>query len=353
MAWGRIVKLEARTADGVVAEVSKLRIDARCTRSRVFDDNSFEATIHNANDDTINKFLQRGTNIALYAGYDDEGEPGLMYQGNIIESKTYRSGTETITVIRSLSLRSLKRPFTCTPVSLAFGPGSNAGQILDSIGSILGLVLIGREMASDVVFDSGWNYVGMVSGAIKRLRQDLRTKGLGLYTDLAELVVYSFETYSTYTMAAISPNTGLLNLQDTTDYMGAARENISSLPSKMEETETVKEKKIVSTRRGKKEKIVKKKIIKTGKLKVGADEILLTPENTDDMYAILDKVFTNMKKTYTARTIVLPKVKPNSLVHVKYDGMGVNGLFVVDSMEIAVGNGKDSSFAMELKLVEA
>ena len=336
MAWGRIVKLEARTADGVVAEVSKLRIDARCTRSRVFDDNSFEATIHNANDDTINKFLQRGTNIALYAGYDDEGEPGLMYQGNIIESKTYRSGTETITVIRSLSLRSLKRPFTCTPVSLAFGPGSNAGQILDSIGSILGLVLIGREMASDVVFDSGWNYVGMVSGAIKRLRQDLRTKGLGLYTDLAELVVYSFETYSTYTMAAISPNTGLLNLQDTTDYMGAARENISSLPSKMEETE-----------------IVKKKIIKTGKLKVGADEILLTPENTDDMYAILDKVFTNMKKTYTARTIVLPKVKPNSLVHVKYDGMGVNGLFVVDSMEIAVGNGKDSSFAMELKLVEA
>ena len=121
MAWGRIVKLEARTSDGVVAEVSKLRIDARCTRSRVFDDNSFEATIHNANDDTINKFLQRGTNIALYAGYDDEGEPGLMYQGNIIESKTYRDGTETITVIRSLSLRSLKRPFTCTPVSLAFG----------------------------------------------------------------------------------------------------------------------------------------------------------------------------------------------------------------------------------------
>ena len=344
MAWGRIVKLEARTSDGVVAEVSKLRIDARCTRSRVFDDNSFEATIHNANDDTINKFLQRGTNIALYAGYDDEGEPGLMYQGNIIESKTYRDGTETITVIRSLSLRSLKRPFTCTPVSLAFGPGSNAGQILDSIGSILGLVLIGREMASDVVFDSGWNYVGMVSGAIKRLRQDLRTKGLGLYTDLAELVVYSFETYSTYTIAAISPNTGLLNLQDTTDYMGAARENISSLPSKMEETEIVNIKK---------ENNVKKKIIKNGKLKVGADEILLTPENTDDMYAILDKIFTNMKKTYTARTIVLPKVKPNSLVHVKYDGMGVNGLFVVDSMEIAVGNGKDSSFAMELKLVEA
>ena len=336
MAWGRIVKLEARTADGVVAEVSKLRIDAQCTRSRVFDDNSFEATIHNANDDTINKFLQRGTNIALYAGYNDEGELGLMYQGNIIESKTYKAGTETITVIRSLSLRSLKRPFTCTPVSLAFGPGSNAGQILDSIGAILGLVLIGKEMASEVVFDAGWNYVGMVSGAIKRLRQDLRTKGLGLYTDLAELVVYSFETYSTYTMAAISPNTGLLNLQDTTDYMGAARENISSLPSKMEETE-----------------IVKKKIIKTGKLKVDADEILLTPENTDDMYAILDKVFTNMKKTYTARTIVLPKVKPNSLVHVKYDGMGVNGLFVVDSMEIAVGNGKDSSFAMELKLVEA
>ena len=33
--------------------------------------------------------------------------------------------------------------------------------------------------------------------------------------------------------------------------------------------------------------------------------------------------------------------------------MRVDGLFVVDRMEVAVGNGPESSFAMELNLVEA
>ena len=90
MAWGRKVRLEARNADGVQVDVAALRIDARCVRSRVFDDNELEATIINASEDTIAKFLRRGTNVALYAGYKDEGEPGLMYQGNIIDSKTTR-----------------------------------------------------------------------------------------------------------------------------------------------------------------------------------------------------------------------------------------------------------------------
>lgn len=323
MAWGRLVRLEARNAEGVQVDVSSLRINARCVRSRVFDDNELEATIHNANEDTISRFLARGTNIALYAGYENEGEPGLMYQGNIIDSKTYRSGTETLTVIRSMALRSLTRPFTCTPVCLGFKPGSNAEQVLDAIGAILGLVPIGKEMASEVVFKSGWTYVGPVSGAMKRLGQDLRTKGLGLYVDLAELVVFKFKGDSTYTIAFISPETGLLSLQNTTDYINAAKENLASLAAKTQSNEADKK------------------------------EVVLKPEDTDDAYAILDKLFTNMKKTYSARTLVMPKLRPNSLVHLKEPEMKVDGLFVVDRMEVAVGNGPDSSFAMDLALVEA
>lgn len=315
--------MEARNSDGVQVDVSALRIDARCVRSRVFDDNELEATIHGANDDTIAKFLKRGTNVALYAGYEEGAEPGLIYQGNIIDSKTYRSGTEILTVIRSIALRSLKRPFTCTPVCLTFKPGSNAGQVVKSIANILGLVPIGVEMASEVKFPAGWTFVGPVSQAMKRLAQDMRTKGVGLYVDLAEMVIFKYSGESSYSIAYISPESGLLNLQDTTDYVEAARSNLASLASKVGEA--------------------------AGK----GDDVVLKPEDTDDAYKLLDKIFTNMKKTYSARTMVMPKVTPNSLVHIADNGMGVDGLFVVDRMEIAVGNGPDSSFAMDLNLIEA
>lgn len=323
MIWGRKIRLEARNSEGVQVDVSALRIDARCVRSRVFDDNELEATIHNANDDTIARFLARGTNIALYAGYEKGAEPGLMFQGNIIDSKTYRSGTETLTVIRSIALRSLKRPFTCTPVCLHFKPGSNAGQVVESIAAILGLVPIGTEMASEVSFPAGWTFVGPVAQAIKRLGQDMRAKGVGLYVDLAEMVVFKFSGDSTYSIAYISPESGLLNLQDTTDYVGAARSNLASMADKS-----------IST---------------SG----DSSEVVLKPEDTDDAYKLLDEIFTNMKKTYSARTVVMPKLRPNSLVHIADKRRGVDGLFVIDRMEVAVGNGPDSSFAMDLNLVEA
>lgn len=329
MAWGRIVRLEARNSEGVQVDVSALRIDARCVRSRVFANNELEATICNANESTINKFLQRGTNVALYAGYEDEGTPGLMYQGNIIDSKTYRQGADTLTVIRSMALRSLSRPFTATPVCLAFEPRKTAADVIDSIGALLGLVPIGKEMAAEVKFEGGWTYVGPVSGAMKRLGQDLRPAGIGLYVDLAELVVFRYSGDSTYTMAFISKETGLLSLQNTTDYISAAHSNLDSLASKLASYNQA-----VSEAKSSKKKVLK-------------------PDDPDDVYAYLDGIFKNMKKTYSARTVVMPKLRPNSLVHLSDKSQGVDGLFVVDQMEVAVGNGRDSSFAMDLNLVEA
>lgn len=329
MAWGRIVRLEARNDEGVQVDVSALRIDARCVRSRVFANNELEATIYNANESTINKFLHRGTNVALYAGYEDEGMPGLMYQGNIIDSKTYRQGANTLTVVRSMALRSLSRPFTATPVCLAFEPGKTAADVIDSIGALLGLVPIGKEMANEVKFDGGWTYVGPVSGAMKRLGQDLRPAGIGLYVDLAELVVFKYSGDSTYTIAFISQETGLLSLQDTTDYISAAHSNLDSLASKLASYNQE-----VAEAKSKKKKVLK-------------------PDDPDDVYAYLDGIFKNMKKTYSARTVVMPKLRPNSLVHLSDKSQGVDGLFVVDQMEVAVGNGRDSSFAMDLNLVEA
>ena len=323
MAWGRVVRLVAQNRDMVQVDVSALRIDARCVRSRVFNDNEMEATIYNANSDTISKFLQRGTNIMLYAGYEQGGEPGLMWQGNIIDSKTLSNGTDTVTTIRSIALRSLKRPFTCTPVCLGFKPGATAADVIDSICAILGLVPYGKEMATEVSFPSGWTFVGNVMNAMKKLAQDLETKGMGIYVDLAEMVVFRHRTDSSYSIAYLTPDSGLLNLENTTDYVGFARTSIDDMASKVGEKP------------------------KSGK-------VVLKPEDVDDVYAQLDKIFTNMKKTYSAKTMVIPKLRPNALVRINDERRGVHdGLFVVDKMEVSVGNGPNSSFSMDLNLIEA
>lgn len=323
MAWGRVVRLVAQNRDMVQVDVSALRIDARCVRSRVFNDNEMEATILNANSDTISKFLQRGTNIMLYAGYEQGGDPGLMWQGNIIDSKTLSNGTDTVTTIRSIALRSLKRPFTCTPVCLGFKPGATAADVIDSICAILGLVPYGKEMATEVSFPSGWTFVGNVINAMKKLAQDLETKGMGIYVDLAEMVVFRHRTDSFYSIAYITPDSGLLNLENTTDYVGFARTSIDDMASKVGE----------KPKRG---------------------EVVLKPEDVDDVYAQLDKIFTNMKKTYSAKTMVIPKLRPNALVRINDERRGVHdGLFVVDKMEVSVGNGPNSAFSMDLNLIEA
>lgn len=323
MAWGRVVRLVAQNRDMVQVDVSALRIDARCVRSRVFNDNEMEATILNANSDTISKFLQRGTNIMLYAGYEQGGEPGLMWQGNIIDSKTMSNGTDTVTTIRSIALRSLKRPFTCTPVCLGFKPGATAADVIDSICAILGLVPYGKEMATEVSFPSGWTFVGNVMNAMKKLAQDLETKGMGIYVDLAEMVVFRHRTDSYYSIAYLTPDSGLLNLENTTDYVGFARTSIDDMASKVGE-------------------------------KPKSGEVVLKPEDVDDVYAQLDKIFTNMKKTYSAKTMVIPKLRPNALVRINDERRGVHdGLFVVDKMEVSVGNGPNSAFSMDLNLIEA
>ena len=259
----------------------------------------------------------------LYAGYEQGGEPGLMWQGNIIDSKTMSNGTDTVTTIRSIALRSLKRPFTCTPVCLGFKPGATAADVIDSICSILGLVPYGKEMAKEVSFPSGWTFVGNVMNAMKKLAQDLETKGMGIYVDLAEMVVFRHRTDSSYSIAYLTPDSGLLNLENTTDYVGFARTSIDEMASKVGE-------------------------------KPKSGEVVLMPEDVDDVYSQLDKIFTNMKKTYSAKTMVIPKLRPNALVRINDERRGVHdGLFVVDKMEVSVGNGPNSAFSMDLNLIEA
>ena len=333
MAWGRQSRVVIRTPESQSGntwvykevDVSSLGLEYEVTRSRIFNDTEAKVTIYNANKDFINKLITFGSNLMIYAGYEDEGGPGLIYQGNIIGCVYTPTGTDSVTVIESIPMRSLDKPFTSTPIVLNFPPGTNADKVIKAIGTALGLVPIGLENAASVTFPQGWTYVGPVAFAIERVGRDIMTKGLGLYIDLAQLVVYSTVSDSEYSIAYLSFDSGLLEIQDTTDYLGAARGRIDEMG-----------------------KTKKKKVKVAGSKK---KKVIATTEATKDVMAELEKTFTNLAKTYTAKTLMMPKVTPNSLVHV--DTPDVSGLFTVDRLDISGGTTPDSSFTMTMSLVEA
>lgn len=328
MAWDRICRVVVRTPTGsgggsyTEVELTALHVDFNITRSRVFNDNEAKLNIYNAAPDFIRRVLQRGSNLLIYAGYKDEGE-GLVYQGNIVGVTSVKTGADVVTSVMAMSLRSLDKPFTSTPVVLNFAPGATAEDVVVEIGTRLGLVPIGANNASGISFPQGWAFVGPVGLAIERIGRDLMVHGYGLYIDLAELVVYSTQADSDYTLAYLHYGAGLLSIKDTTDYIAAARGRIEEMGQ---------------TKRTTKGKGKNKKVI-------------ITTEATKDVYAELEKVFTSLKKTLSAQTLMMPKVRPNSLVQV--DTPEHSGVFVVDRMTIRGGNYAEAPFGMDMELLEA
>lgn len=326
MAWDRVCRVIIRTpmngSSYTEVEMDALDLDFNITRSRVFSDNEAQLNIYNAAPDFIRRVLQRGSNLLIYAGYKKDGN-GLIYQGNIVAVTSVKTGADTVTTVSAMSLRSLDKPFTSTPVVMNFAPGANAKDVIVEIGTRLGLVPIGANNVSGVEFPQGWTFVGPVGLAIERIGRDIMTKGYGLYIDLAELVVYSVDADSEYQLAYLAYDSGLLSIKDTTDYIAAARGRIDEM-SKTKKT---------SVGKGKGKKVI------------------LSTEATKDVYEELEKVFTSLKKTLSAQTIMMPKVRPNSLVQV--DVPDHSGLFVVDRMSIRGGNYASADFVMDLELLEA
>lgn len=327
MAWDRVCRVVVRTPSGpsnsyTEVDLDALHLDFNITRSRVFNDNECQLNIYNAAPDLVKRVLQRGSNLLIYAGYRNEGS-GLIYQGNIVAVSSTMTGTDSVTSVSAMSLRSLDKPFTSTPVVLNFPPDSTAEDVVVEIGTILGLVPIGANNASGVTFPQGWAYVGPVGLAIERIGRDLMDHGYGLYIDLAELVVYSMQSDSEFTLAYLSYDSGLLSIKDTTDYIAAARGRIDEMGQ------------------------TKKTTIGKGKNK----KVILSTEAHKDVYEELEKVFTSLKKTLSAEVLMMPKVRPNSLVQV--DTPEQSGVFVVDRMSIRGGNYAEAGFTMNLELLEA
>lgn len=336
MAWGRICRVVVKSPAQQVGDkwewtetdIASLDLSFSVTRSRVFNDNYASVTIYNMTRDTRNRILKRGSNLLIYAGYKDEGE-GLMFQGNIVDVVPYSDGADSVVEIHALAIRSLSRPFTATPVAMVYPKGATADRAVKDLATALGLVPIGADNVASLPLD-GFAYVGGAGGALEALSRRLATANCGLYIDLAELLVYKKGgADSTYSVAYLATDCGLLSARDTTDYMQAVRTRVDQMSDDLGLTEA-----------GKKDALEKDK-----------NRIIYTETTGTEIYAELDKIYTSQRKTAEARVIIMPKVRPNSLVDLQ--APDVSGLFVVDSMTINGGNTPDADFTMTLSLVEA
>lgn len=334
MAWLRKVRVIVRSPRSLSrdawswreTEIQDLHLDFDVMRSRVFNDNSAKITVFNARESTRNFILCRGCNILIYAGYEDSGD-GLIFQGNIVQSTSAHVGSEWVTTMQARMIRSLNHPFSVTPVTFSFPPGTPVSRAVDAVGGVLGLVSVGLDSLDGITLKNGWVYAGMVSGAFEYLGQILKNSGFHLFVDLGELIIYSTQGNSTYSTTYLSYESGLYTFQDVTDYSQLMQKTIDDLSKTKHKTVTV-------VKNGVKKK---KKILVTGA--------------TKDVYAELEAASQQLPKVYEATAIMLPKLRPNGLVHIVTDT--VDTLLVAHSLNIKGNSYGEGDFGMGMSLMES
>lgn len=307
MAWGRVLELVVRspiaykdnTWTWVEDTVSELDIDFHITRSNVFNNNAAELTVYNANSKTRAMLAQAGSNIILSAGYEDQGT-GLIYAGSLIHGSSIKAGTDWVTTINAIAMRSTDKPFSLTPIAVSFAKGTPINTVIDYIGDKLGLVRSG--ISATFMLPNGWVYAGSVTGAIDYVRKILQSHQMGLFVDIAELVVYTPGKSSDFEALYLDKDSGLLNVQDTTDTAGITQETLQIV------------------------------------LEDGTEE--------SAAQAIADNLMV-LPKQLTIGAVMLPKARPNSLLQLKHDTYG--GYYIVDTVRFDGNNyGGDFNTSLEV-----
>lgn len=292
--------------------IDALHVEATMTRSRRWNDNEMNLNVYNMSKDTSASIFCKGAVVRVYAGYEGAGV-GLMFQGNVLTHRRTSNGTDTMDMVYAMCLRGVKdSTFGATPVSFGYGNAVSLATIYERIATTLGLVPYGTESIRAFKLDD-YYFAGTIGQVMDDLEPLLNSCGFGVARDLGAMVVYALDGGdSTYAVAHLDFTDGLLSVRDCTDYAGQAKERLTDIEEQG--------------------------------LTIMADD------GSEDVLKEMETIYTTARKEYTAQTIIIPKLKPNALVDVQTDE--VRGQFVVDEMEIAVGNLPDSRFNMELRLLE-
>jgi hypothetical protein len=212
MAWGRVLNVYAgKTLDGVCADVSQgitgngnfiqlvgadpltggagLDCEANIRRSNRMSKNTATVKIFNLNEQLRNFLRNDGLLLRVDVGYEDSGA-GTIFYGAFGGAQSYLNGADWTTEINAFHFRAKGMSYEALYVSFEYAPGTLFKQLLQDFQNILGVPVYGIAGVGAEAFPNGFAYVGTMGGAIKHFTYMLRSKGFGLFFDLAEMVVY-------------------------------------------------------------------------------------------------------------------------------------------------------------------
>lgn len=224
MAFNRVLELSVGSA-GVGLLISDLNISFTIERSISFSENTAEFTVYNAKEDTRKNILKEGNNLIFKAGYEDEAI-STIYIGNITKSVSRLMGADWVTVISSSSVVSPNTPLKNTYVSLSYNKGTFISSPLRDIGIALGLIVLGLENVALISLSEGFTFVGSAREALRQCKKILEPKGIALYIDNTEIVIYNVGgRISRFAPVYLTYNTGLINVEEIEEYDTESPEN--------------------------------------------------------------------------------------------------------------------------------
>lgn len=216
MAFNRKVELTIGS-DGTGLLISDLQFEFRIERSITFSENTAEFIIHNAKQDTRKEILKEGNNLIFKAGYEDDGV-GVIFIGNISDSKSVQERADWITTIQAASIQSSDKALENAYISTSYGPDIFLSRPLKEVANALGLAIFGEENAQ-INMDNGFVFAGTARAALQSLKKTAEANGIGIYTDNNEIVLYRIgDQTSRFSPVYLDYESGLLSIDDITEY---------------------------------------------------------------------------------------------------------------------------------------
>lgn len=216
MALGRVLEVLIGKPDGTKStiredalRISDLDMSFNIVRSNTSENNKANFTIYNAKKETRDKILQAGNNIAVYAGYEDEGTKGLIYAGTIEKAQTNTSTPDIETAISAVTYRGNGSTSATVNIGLSYEPYRTMKDVLTELATILGLNLRGAQSAAEVKLPNGFHYFGTIDGCVRKCNQVLLAQQLTIVKDNLDLFVFrlGYVFFSDETLKPIPPET--------------------------------------------------------------------------------------------------------------------------------------------------
>ena len=155
--------------------------------------------------------IVRPDNVAvLYVGYRQEDGPLLCAAGNVIDGWVYQDGPDVIT---QLELRDGYVSVRDTVVSLGYGAGVEARQVIQELARQMGLTLLMPPDAPNRFWQNGFSFYGAAHRALHKI-----TAGTGLEWSIqnGQLQVIARRGVTQRQAFVIAPDTGLIYFPERT-----------------------------------------------------------------------------------------------------------------------------------------